>query len=152
MKTKKTASVPRDLEGGRRRFERWRERRKPHTPIPEPLWAEAVKLAGRYGVSRTAKTLGVGYYTLKERVERDFAAAIGSSRGVRSAGLPRTPTTSGEPKFLELAVGSLPGTEPCRGCLLEWEDGCGAKMRVEVKGIACPDLVALSRSFWEGRP
>jgi hypothetical protein len=160
MKTGKTAGVPRDLEGGRRRFERWRQRRKPHSPIPASLWAAAVKLAGRYGVSRTAKTLGVGYYALKERVERE-TAATGSSRGVRSAGLARTPepaslartqAMAGEPALLELAVGSLPDTGECRECLLEWEDARGATMRVQLKGVACPDLVALSRSFWEDRP
>jgi hypothetical protein len=32
--------------------------------------------------------------------------------------------------------------------MVEWEDAAGAKMRVELKGTAMPDLAALSRSFW----
>ena len=70
MKTRKPADVPGDLESSRRRFEQWRRRRKGHIPIPEALWAEAVTLAGRYGVSRTARTRRVGYRSLKKRVER----------------------------------------------------------------------------------
>jgi hypothetical protein len=36
---------------------------------------------------------------------------------------------------------------PCQ-CIVEWEDAAGAKMRMELKGTATPDLAALSRSFW----
>ena len=136
MNTRKTAEVPADVEAVRRRFEQWRQVRKVHTAIPESLWAAAVRLAGRYGISRTARALRVGYYSLQERVERETACAAASS-----------PTLS-EPAFLELAVPLRPGTG---ACLLEWEDGGGAKMRVHLQGVAAPDLVALSRSFWEGR-
>jgi hypothetical protein len=124
------------VEATRRRFEQWRQVRKVHTPIPESLWAAAVKLAGRYGISRTARALRVGYYALQERVERETACSAAAS------------PTLGEPAFLELAVPTRPGTSEC---LLEWEDGDGAKMRVHLQGVAAPDLVALSRSFWEGR-
>ena len=57
MSTKRTDARPARLKGLRRRFERWRRTRKVGTRIPEPLWAAAVKLAGRYGIHRTAKTL-----------------------------------------------------------------------------------------------
>ena len=59
--------------------------------------------------------------------------------------------------FLELAPIELnqsdyPG-DLCAGfceCTLELEDAEGAKMRVYLKGVAMPDLAALSRSFWRG--
>ena len=51
MGTRSAGNLPAELEIGRRQFEQWRERRKLHTPIPEWLWARAVKLAGKYGVS-----------------------------------------------------------------------------------------------------
>lgn len=45
------------LEGVRRRFDVWRRGRKVRSRIPKPLWAAAVKIAGRYGVlSANAKT------------------------------------------------------------------------------------------------
>jgi hypothetical protein len=49
--------------------------------------------------------------------------------------------------FLEL-VPPLSASE----CLLELENAAGAKMRVHLKGVASPDLAALSRSFWNPRP
>ena len=95
-----------------------------------------MKLAGRYGVSRTARALGVGYYSLKDRVEKETVALAAGS-----------PTRS-EGTFLELAVSPRSGAGEC---ILEWEAVDGAKMRVHLKGVAAPDLVSLSRSFWEGR-
>ena len=135
MKTRKPADVPGDLESSRRRFEQWRRCRKGHIPIPESLWSEAVTLAGRYGVSRTARTLRVGYRSLKERVARGTGCLASASRLL------------GKPAFLELAIPSQAGAGEC---LLEWEDAAGAKMRLHLKGVEVPDLVALSRSFWEG--
>jgi hypothetical protein len=32
--------------------------------------------------------------------------------------------------------------------VIEWEDVAGARMRVHLKGQDVPDLLALSRSFW----
>jgi len=135
MKTRKPGDVPGDLESSRRRFEQWRQRREGHARIPESLWAEAVRLTGRYGISRTARTLRVGYRSLKKRVEREMSCSASSS------------PLLGEPAFLELAIPSQAATGEC---LLEWEDAAGAKMRLHLKGVEVPDLVALSRSFWEG--
>ena len=136
MNARKTGDLPADLENTRRRLEQWRQRHQAPTPLPESLWAQAVKLAGRYGVSRTARALGVGYYSLQDRVEKaTVSAATGS------------PTRS-EATFLELAVSPPSGAGEC---ILEWEDVGGGKMRVHLKGVEVPDLVALSRSFWEGR-
>ena len=136
MNARKTGDLPADVENTRRRLEQWRQRHQAPTPLPESLWAQAVKLAGRHGVSRTARALGVGYYSLKDRVEKETDA----SGVVRPAG--------SEATFLELAVSPRTGAGEC---ILEWEDAGGGKMRVHLKGVEVPDLVALSRSFWEGR-
>jgi hypothetical protein len=122
------------LEGVRRRFERWRRTHKAHRRIPDRLWAAAVKTAGTCGLHRTSKALRLDYYSLKERVEQQAAA----------------------PKFLELtppaehASAAVPAGA-CE-CTLELEDADGAKMRVHLKGVATPDLAALSRSFWNPVP
>jgi len=34
-------------------------------------------------------------------------------------------------------------------CVIEWEDVAGARMRVQLKGQNTPDVLALSRSFWD---
>jgi hypothetical protein len=136
MNARRTAIVPADLENARRRFEQWRQTHQAPTPIPAALWATAVKLAGRYGISRTARVLRVAYYSLQERVAKATSASAAGS------------ATQPAATFVELAVSSRPGAGEC---LLEWEDAAGAKMRIRLQGVATPDLVALSRSFWEAR-
>ena len=145
MSTKTPRDLPARLEGLRQRFERWRRTRKARSPIPESLWASAVKLAGTYGIHRTARALRVDYYALKKRVEgeslaekrADGAPAATASRGTAGA------------TFLELPSPAWPG---CGECTLELEDAGGAKLRAHLKGFAAPDLVALSRSFWGSEP
>ena len=132
MGTKRRRDVPARLEGLRRRFERWRRTRKVRTRIPEPLWASAAKLAGTYGIHRTAKVLRLDYYALKKRIE-------GASAGTASR-LPAGAT------FVELSPPVWPGSGECT---LELEDASGAKLRVHLKGFEAPDLAALSRSFWQ---
>jgi hypothetical protein len=95
-------------------------------------------MAGRYGVCRTSKTLRVSYYALKERLQKE----TGSS-DVTSA------ESGNEATFVEWA---LPARSDSAECVLELEDAAGAKMRVHLKGLEAPDLLALSRSFWGGKP
>ena len=47
--------------------------------------------------------------------------------------------------FVELAAPVPAGL--CR-CTLELENAAGAKMRIELRGPATPDLAAISQSFW----
>jgi hypothetical protein len=135
MGTKRTRDLPARLEGVRRRFERWRRSRKVRTRIPESLWASAVKVAGRYGIHRTAKALRVDYYALKKRAEQE--AAVTASK---------TPAEVARAPFLELPTAPWVGSGECT---LELENAGGAKLRVHLKGFAAPDLAALTRSFWQ---
>jgi hypothetical protein len=132
MGANKTQEVSAGLESVRRRFERWRRIRTSGSRIPDSLWAAAVRMAETHGIHRTAKALRVNYYSLKEQVEQHAAAVPDSTEG---QAVP----------FLELP--SSPAVSPCE-CTVEWEDTAGAKMRVQFKGSATPDLAALSRSFW----
>ncbi len=137
MGIKKTRELPGRLEGVRRRIEQWRQTRKVRSPIPDSLWAAAVRMVNAYGMNRTARALRLNYYGLKKRVERQAVAAAGASE------------TKGTARFVELApFSSVGGCE----CLLELENVSGAKMRVQLKGIAVPDLAALSQTFWNHRP
>jgi hypothetical protein len=136
MGTSSTQNLPAGLERTRRRFEQWRQTRKTRTRIPESLWSAAVKMAGRYGIFRTAKALRLHYYTLKERVEKQAVASDGLEMENQNT-------------FFELAV---PSGANSAQCTLEMENASGAKMRVHLKHVETPDLVALSRSFWEVEP
>jgi hypothetical protein len=134
MSTGTMRGLPARLEGVLRRFEKWRRTCKTRARIPGPLWDSAVKMAVAYGLHRTAKTLSVNYYSLKKRVEKEVSAASESKVDAATTFVELTPSVVGG------------GCE----CLLELDDADGAKMRVHLKGIAAPDLAALSRSFWRG--
>jgi hypothetical protein len=133
MDARGTRSTSAGLEATRRRFEQWRQSRSRGRRIPESLWAAAVRMARMYGVARASSVLRVDYYALKKRLEQ---------KGARSA----SPQQAAVATFVELAA---PVRSETRECILEFEDADGAKMRIHVKGVETPDLVALSRSFWE---
>jgi hypothetical protein len=42
----------------------------------------------------------------------------------------------------------LPSMPLASECVIEFEDGAGASMRVHLKGTDLPDVLALGRSFW----
>ena len=141
-----TRKLPRKLEGVRRRIERWRRTRKARSPVPDSLWAAAVEMANVYGMNRTARALRLNYYGLKKRVEQQAASAAGAAE---MKGEDKFAEMKGEDKFIELAP--LPSVGYCE-CLLELEQVGGARMRIQLKGGAMPDLAALSQAFWSGRP
>jgi hypothetical protein len=89
----------------------------------------AVALAQEHGVHRTARTLGLKYESLKKHL------ATPAGRGDLGPASP--------PDFLELLPSGLGAPSP--ECLIEWENSTGAKMRMHVKGIGVPDLVAFAR-------
>jgi len=142
MSTSKAHRLPAGLEGVQRQFERWRRTHQPRRRIPDRLWSAAARAAATCGLSRTSKALRLDYYALQERVEQQAAA----DQEERAA----------TPKFLELASPAGRGSAAVPAgsceCTLELEDADGAKMRVHLRGVATPDLAALSRSFWNPAP
>ena len=124
MRSGQRAAVPESLSRLARRFGAWRKTRARGERIPESLWDAAAKMAAKYGLNPTARALKLDYDSLKKRVDR--AGPDSSSTFVE---LPSSPLVSSE-------------------CVIEWEDAGGARMRVHVKGQNLPDVLALSRSFW----
>ncbi len=81
------------------------------------------------------------YYSLKERVEQQSTAIAAPGRQKASAG-----SAPPLPAFLELAPpASIKRVRMHAGM---GERSCHAKMRIQLKGCAMPDLATLSRSFW----
>ena len=125
MRARKRSEVPASLSRLGQRFATWRKARTTGERIPESLWDAAAKIAAKYGLNRTARALSLDYYSLKKRVDRADHPASSST-------------------FVELPSSPLVSSE----CVIEWEDAAGARMRVHVKGQNLPDVLALSRSFW----
>src|SRR4030042_3233929 len=84
MRTEVARDVPVALERIRGRLERWRRTRRGRARIPEELWGRAVQAVGTYGLNKTARALGLDYYSLKQRV----AAAGGQTQRAAPRGWP----------------------------------------------------------------
>jgi hypothetical protein len=122
--------LPSDLALGRSRFQAWRRERKLGERIPRSLWDLAGRLAKLHGISRTATALGVDYYGLQKR-----------------ARIVAGPAPSSNPAFVEVQAPIVAGKE----CRLEFDNGAGATLRVQLVGYDAADVEALSRSFWNAR-
>lgn len=136
--------IPHDMRKVRRRFEQWRSAHTGRLPIPERLWRAATELAREHGVFHTAKVLHLEYGKLKRLLE---AVTPGVKRQVKRAPVSRwrRARSTAPPAFVEL-IAPRPGS--AHECRLELE-GARGRMRVELKGIAMADLVALSRALWD---
>src|SRR2546425_11811395 len=125
MKEKLSVTVSPEIEEAQLQFENWRCERKRGQRIPVNLWGTAVELAKQHGIWSTARALNLDYNRLKRRVGN------GDGDDVKSGG------------FVEL----IPQGAMLCACIVEMEDGRGARMRIELKGAAA-DVTALSRTFW----
>lgn len=126
MRAHKRLEVPGSLFRLGQRFAAWRRTRVVGERIPDRLWNAAVKMAAEHGLNYTARYLKVDYYSLKRRVENASSPAKAAS-------------------FVELPPTALPLLGEC---VIELEDASGSRMRVQLTGQHVPDLLALSRSFW----
>ncbi|MES1260353.1 MAG: hypothetical protein ABUS49_01360 [Acidobacteriota bacterium] len=127
MPRSKTGSIT--LEEAKARFEEWRRNRKGKASIPDELWASAVEVARREGVSRTSTELSVEWNHLKRRMA---AASVAKPKAV-------------PPAFVELVA---PVEALLPECTIELE-GRRGKLRIQLKGASASYLATLSREMWE---
>ncbi len=137
--------IPHNMRKVQRRFEQWRSAHTGRLPIPQRLWTAAAELGREHGVFNTAKVLRLEYGKLKQLVEAASPAAKGRVKKGPVA-RPRRARSNAPPAFVEL-LGPRPGSSP--ECRVELE-GPRGRMRIEFKGIATAELVALSRVLWDG--
>ena len=124
------------LQRLQRRFEQWRRSKKGWARIPAQLWSAAVDLAAKYGVYRTARSLGLDYQQLKRStasMPRPVTVAAKAAVAVKSA------------HFVELPAPAMLGAG---GCVVEMENGRGGTLRVQLKGGDLAALGALTGGFW----
>ena len=132
MRERNRREVPADLSVVAERLGQWRRMRKRGERIPAAFWGQAVELAGRYGVNRTAQTLGLDYYHLKKRLKKTFILAE-----------PRQ--TGADVRFEELPASAFASALEC---VIQFENRAGARLRIEWRGSTAPDVAALGRDFW----
>jgi hypothetical protein len=123
-----TGELAKDLLRAQMQFQAWRSQRQRGSRVPRSLWALAVRLAQRHGVSRVATALRVDYYRLR-----------------REAGpTPAVPTPSGKSAFVELSSPTMLGKQ----CLFELDNGAGASLRLQLLGYDAADVAAVARTLW----
>ncbi len=130
MRVGKRGRVPARLLRLEQRFAAWRKNRKSRERIPPRLWRSAAKLAADYGLNQTATVLKLDYYSLKKHLDEQHAV------------------TASNCAFIELPPAPVAAASEC---LIEFEDGAGARLRVHLKGADVPDVLALGRSFWNAQ-
>ena len=111
-------------------FKIWRRTRKSLRPIPEKLWAAAVKLTAYHSISQIAKELVVDYSVLKRRVQLKNKDAAASTN---------------PPDFIEL---NLEPPAAVSECIVEMQDRLGLKMRMHFRGQTDVVLLELAKLFW----
>ena len=121
-----------EIERVSRQLERWRQREDRGRRIPEVLWEAVVKLAREHGVSRIAYALRLDYSSIRRRL--DAADPPARTLGARSGG-----------RFVEIPLQSMAAP---RTCVLEVEDGRGARLRLELQGLGAEELAGVARAVW----
>ena len=135
MSTKQPVNIPIALSTARRQFDHWRsQQRNKRTRLAKEFWQQAVALAKEHGLNKTARALGLKYYSLKKHLDETGADTL----------VPTNPA----PDFIELLPGTMrPGVE----CMIEWVDGSDVTVRTHIKGAGLSDLTSLARVFRSGQ-
>lgn len=138
MMTIATQSTPtgESLEQVKQRFALWRAERQRGTHISAAFWAAAVGLVAQHGLRRVVQELGVDYGRLKKRFEQGVT-------------LPPAMSGAGKVQFVELFAAAPVGVAAPTACMIEMDNGRGAKMRIELKNLDA--LAGLTSAFWSAR-
>ena len=132
MQKENNPALPSPLESVQYQFEKWREARKSsREPIPENLWAAAIRLCNQHSINHVSRALHLSYTTLKKRIPGQKPVSKKKKSSL--------------PFFVEL---DWQRNFPASECIIEMENAYGSKMRMRFKGQADLDLLELSRAFW----
>ena len=135
MRTKQPAKIPVALSAASQRFNQWRSRHRKRTRLPKELWRQAAALAREHGLNKTARGLGLEYYSLKKHLDEMTTEEVIPAKA--------------EPDFIELVGGVMtPGSTECT---IEWSDGGGSTVRMHIKGAGLSELASLASVFRGGQ-
>ena len=68
MSTRQRPTLPLILSTASRQFGQWRSQQCKHARLPQELWRQAAALAREHGLNKTARALGLKYYSLKNHL------------------------------------------------------------------------------------
>ncbi len=130
MGSKREGELPGELKKVRGELEEWRGQKSKGQRIPEDLWGAAVRAAGRHGLNRVSRALGLDYYQLKKR------SGMGNVK--------REARRDSGPVFVELEPARV---ETSAACVVELEKGNDVRMRICVRDAATVDWSRMKEAF-----
>lgn len=125
-----TASLPESITELRAQLAEFRSTHPPRARLPQSLWQSAADLARSHGLYVVARSLKLGYCSLKKHV-----------RGPESA---TRVANKAQPKFVELIGTTGQRTDEYR---IEFECARGRKLRIHCKTNTPPDWATLLRAW-----
>ena len=136
MRQQKRKTPPAEITRLRDRVEKWRKTCTKRSPMPEPLWNEAVRLARIHGVYATSREVGVYYEGLKKRSELAQEPDVPSGEGsaISSA-------------FVELSATQLVGGNAPSAAVVELASGDGRRMTIRLEQTGGIDVAGLVATF-----
>jgi len=137
MARKPLPPLPADIEQLRHRVELWRRKRSRRCRIPEDLWDAAVALAGTHGLYRVARSLRLGYDSLKLQTATRSRAH---------------PSFKGSPAFVELQPSPPLSLTPWTGPVIELANTDGDRLAIRMPGNNELDVVSLAAVFLRRQP
>jgi hypothetical protein len=143
------------LDELQRRVGQWRRTRQRRTRVPEELWVDAIWLAKRLGVYRTAHAAGLPYESLKRRLGERRSAHAKSKADLGHGTMSRTAVVTGaivhkdeRVGFVELghvgAASSMPATATT---VVEVADGSGRRLTVRLGAGVAIDVAGIVVAF-----
>lgn len=133
MRSRATSVFGYDVVRVGEHLSQWRQDHHGRGRIPEDLWVEAARVAHEHGLHKTARLLGLDYYSLKKRLQAESGPAMDSPSS---------------PAFVELQA-----TYPSAAfeCILELQNAQGTQLKLHLRGGAAPDSVG-GRQEHDHRP
>ncbi len=136
MNNRQPVNIPIALSRARHQLDHWRSRqRSKRARLPKELWSQAVALAQEHGLNKTARALGLKYYSLKKHLDETGADNLMPAKT--------------EPDFIEFVGGVM--TPGCVECMIEWIDGSGVTVRMHISGAGLSELASVAGVFRSGR-
>ena len=124
--------VPGDISALGQRVQHWRDNRERRSPMPEPLWREATRLARVHGVNPICRHVGLSYTTLRKRVS------------VREDEPTRAPAVAAG--FVEVNAAQLLSGSPAQ-TVLELSERDGTRLTLRLAAGSEVDVVGLVEGF-----
>ncbi len=103
LRRQERGTVEERAERLRLRIEHWRRTRQKRRPMPAELWTATTELAREAGVYYVARSLGINYASLKERVASAGTASVGAAELVEFRAVPQPAARAGAGHVLEVS-------------------------------------------------